>query len=58
MEAGTDYKTLLSTYISQYKGLSRYTRLLRLAETSHDGSLAIEAISQCLYLAKSENMLG
>ena len=48
MEAGTDYKTLLSTYISQYKGLSRYTRLLRLAETSHDGSLAIEAISQCL----------
>ena len=48
MEAGTDYKTLLSIYISQYKGLSRYTRLLRLAETSQDGSLAIEAISQCL----------
>lgn len=44
MEAGTDYKTLLSTYISQYRGMSRYMRLLRLAETSQDSNLANEAI--------------
>ena len=58
MEAGPDYKTILSTYISQYKGLSRFTRLLRLAETSQDVNLANEAIFQCIELAKSENMLG
>ena len=58
MEAGPDYKTILSTYISQYKGLSRFTRLLRLAETSQDVYLANEAIFQCIQLAKSENMLG
>ena len=58
MEAAPDYKTILSSYISQYRGLSRYTRLLRLAETSQDAYLVNEAIGQCIQLAKSENMLG
>ena len=44
MEAAPDYKTILSSYISQYRGLSRYTRLLRLAETSQDAYLVNEAI--------------
>ena len=50
----------LAGYISQYKGTSRYTRLLRLADADdhHDVKLSIEAVKHCLLLAKSENQLG
>lgn len=49
MEAGGhDFKTLISSYISQYRGMSRYIRLLRLAETSQDAIFANEALSQCI----------
>lgn len=49
MEAGgPDFKTLLSSYISQYRGMSRYIRLLRLAETSPNVNFANEALSQCI----------
>jgi hypothetical protein len=50
----------LADYISHYKGASRYTRLLRLAECDdpRDAKVSIEAIKYCLTLAKSENQLG
>lgn len=48
----------LQGYISQYKGMSRFTRLLRVAETSDVPATQLEAIGLCLQMAKAENMLG
>jgi hypothetical protein len=47
----------LSGYITQYKGVARYTRLLKLADQDDikDARTSTEAIRLCLLLAKSEN---
>jgi hypothetical protein len=47
----------LSGYITQYKGVARYTRLLKLADQDDvkDARPSTEAIRLCLLLAKSEN---
>jgi hypothetical protein len=54
---GDQPKETLSSYITQYKGVSRYTRLLKLADQDDlkDTRTSIEAIKLCLLLAKSEN---
>lgn len=38
----------LEGYISQYKGMSRYTRLLKIAEGGDGQNTRIEAILLCL----------
>lgn len=53
MEASPDYKALLNSYISDYNGISRYTRLLKLAESSPNPHISIEAVKLCLELSKS-----
>lgn len=50
----------IAGYIAQYRGNSRYTRLLKLADQDSEVETKenIEALKHCLGLAKSENMLG
>lgn len=45
----------LRTYIQQYSGLTRYTRLLTLADKQK--ALRLEAIQLCLELAKQEKKI-
>ena len=45
----------LRTYIQQYSGLTRYTRLLTLADKQK--ALRLEAIQLCLEMAKQEKKI-
>lgn len=54
MEVELDPSTLKS-YIQQYTGNSRFTRLLTIAEKQK--SLRIYAIRLCLEMAKAENKI-
>jgi len=52
-------KSDLQAYISQYGGMSRYTRLLKLSESpGATPQTQVEALILCINLAKQENMLG
>lgn len=51
-------ETEIESYISQYRGHSRFTRLLKIAENSSDIYITINAIKVANKLAKKENMLG
>lgn len=51
-------ETEIENYISQYRGHSRFTRLLKIAENSHDIFVTINALKVANKLAKKENMLG
>ena len=51
-------ETEIENYISQYRGHSRFTRLLKIAENSNDIYITINAIKIANKLAKKENMLG
>ena len=50
----------LESYISQYRGPARLSRLLRLADSDEasDAKVSIEALKLCLMMSKNENQLA
>jgi hypothetical protein len=51
-------ETEIEAYVSQYRGHSRFTRLLKIAESSNDIVVVISALKVANKLAKKENLLG
>jgi hypothetical protein len=48
----------IEAYVIQYSGHSRLTRLLKIAENSHDLLVTIAAIKIANRIAKKEGLLG
>lgn len=52
------HETEIEAFVSQYSGHSRLTRLIKIAENSHDIYVAVSAIKIANKIAKKEGLLG